>query len=340
MTEVPELNNKSKPSVFVILVNWNTAKVTIDCIQSILRTDYQPLKICLIDNGSAEKELDILRKGIPDCVSLHCMGENLGYVGGVNYALKMAETAKPDYILIMNNDTLIDSKAIQQLVSTAEKHSNMCLVTGKVLDFNKPDVIQQIGSFYRSRKLLKFQTVVSNQTDYGQYDFEMELDMIDDVFWLLPYRVFEQTGFYNSRFWFNREQADYALRVSKNGNKLIYTPYAKIWHMGSHTIGGRSNNPVREYYDMKSILMLRYIHICKANFVFFYAETLLKTLANFSAQIIKLLLGRPRSLRIALAGILGVIDFTVLASSRLADTGNYPKILDPQSTSLSTKRAQ
>ena len=97
--------------------------------------------------------------------------------------------------------------------------------------------------------------------DNGQFETEEERDIIDDVYWLLPKQVFQKLGLYNLLFFFNGESADYALRAKKEGFKLMYCPKAKIWHKGSLTVGGRKNNPFISYWQTRSALTFRYLHL-------------------------------------------------------------------------------
>jgi len=182
----------------------------------------------------------------------------------------VAEELDPKYILILNNDTIIDSSALKELVHTSLNFNDQCIVTGKSYHYDDPNRIQYIGHHTSNRKLLRFYRIGADEQDNGQFEEIRERDLLDDIYWLIPYNVFAKTGKYNEYFWFNGESADYALRSKKSGYKLIYTPKAKLWHKGSISAGGRDNNPKLTYWQIQSTLIFRFLHLNTPRFIVFY----------------------------------------------------------------------
>jgi len=123
--------------VIVITINYNHAEMTIDCVDSVLQSDYDNFQIYLVDNGSEKEDYlklqDVYENNTK--VKICRIEKNCGYVGGVNHGLKKASEQKPDYFLIMNNDTVIDKNAIRVFVKTAIKYDDNAIITGTVLDF-------------------------------------------------------------------------------------------------------------------------------------------------------------------------------------------------------------
>ncbi len=113
---------KGQPTVVAICINFNQAQYTIDCVSSILQSNYKNLHIILIDNGSKKEVVDKMLKGLKKSplLSIECLENNLGYVQGINYGMRLGERYNPDYYLILNNDTFIDSESVFNLVNTAE----------------------------------------------------------------------------------------------------------------------------------------------------------------------------------------------------------------------------
>lgn len=262
--------------VLIITLNYNQNEFTLSCVHSILKSNYNDFKLLLIDNGSNINNYENLKKNIPknNKLILKRIEDNSGYVGGINFGLQEGLKYYPDYFLIMNNDTIIDSNAITELVKTCNEFDDRAIVTGKVYHYDSPDVLQDIGYSYLNKKTLQFKRIGLNQIDSGQYNITQERDMIDDVFWLFPVRLYTDIGGYSTYFWFNAEQVDFALRAKKNKYKLIYTPYAKLWHKGSVSIGGRDKNPKLAYWHIQSSLILGFIHLNFVNFFIFFLSIL------------------------------------------------------------------
>ena len=265
--------------VAVITINYNLHNHSIECVNSVLGSDYDNLKIFLIDNGSRPDDYNSLRQafnGNPK-VGIQRIEKNAGYVGGVNFGLEIAARENPDYFLIMNNDTIIDNKAISVLVSTAGRYNDNAIVSGKVYYYDHPDVLQHTGVIFNDLRYLTTTYPGRNEKDTGQCDTETSRDSLDDVFWIIPNKVFQTTGFYCNYFYLYAEQGDYAWRARRNGHSLIYTPGAKIWHKESMTAGGGNpKSPVIGYWRGQGLFISQYLHLKRKYFIINMLKSFMK----------------------------------------------------------------
>ena len=253
--------------ITAITLNYNQNDYTTKCALSLLDSIGEQIHLIVIDNGSSETNFNHLKTRLPlsdPRLTLHRIIDNIGYVGGVNMGLRIAfEEMKSDYTLVMNNDTIIDRDAIKELVHTARKYDNKAIVSGKVYNYDEQDTLQTIGNRKGKTGLLDFPAYVKNrrEKDLGQYDQEMEMGMIDNIFWLIPLSVFKRVGYYSDFFFLYGEQSDYALRAVRLGIKLIYTPNAKIWHKGKVTTAdGDSRSPRIEYWRSFAVMKIAVLH--------------------------------------------------------------------------------
>jgi GT2 family glycosyltransferase len=261
--------DQSQSKVFVIVVNYNQDQYTVDCINSLLDSDYENFQICLIDNGSKAEVREKLGRLLPnnDKLTIHLLSKNLGYVGGVNYGLKQGEKVFADYYLIMNNDTLIAKHSISELVACAKKHQDLAIVSGKVFNYGEQDSLQYVGQAKDPNNGLNQVSLVKGkrEQDVGQYDQEMEMGMLDDIFWLFPKSLYKMNGGYSEYFFLYGEQNDYAFRALKAGYKLIYTPTASLWHKGGvSTCCGDKASPRIEYWTTMATLKLAVLHLSES----------------------------------------------------------------------------
>lgn len=235
------------PKVFAISLNWNGKNDTIECVEALKRMNYPNYYIVIVDNGSIDGSVAALKEKFPDIIIIE-NGNNLGYADGFNNGLKFAFENGADYFLIVNNDTVIDSEALINLVKTAEMDERIGFVSGKVYWHDKPDTLQTIGRMSHPVTLVDGPHVGSGEVDRGQYDKIQDFDFIDDVFLLARREVYKSVGGYDSHFFLYYEETDWCARVRKAGFKIRYTPYAKIWHKGN--IGGPDGDlsPKRHYY--------------------------------------------------------------------------------------------
>jgi GT2 family glycosyltransferase len=312
--------------VSIITLNYNQYEYTVECIKSLLLSDYNNFSIYLIDNGSTNENYNRLLESLPKNNKLHIerLEQNIGYVGGINYGLKATEQ-QSDYFLIMNNDTIIDPSAIKALVETAEKHQNNALVSGKVYNYDNKNNLQYIGNGKSKKEisLLEFPAYVKNrdEPDIGQYDKEMEMGMLDDIFWIIPKKIIQSIGYYSTFFFLYGEQNDYALRAVKQGFKLIYTPKAKLWHKGKiTTANGNRNSPKVEYWSAVAVMKLAVLHFEKND----AKKIIRKWVFVRILKNIKLLLTGKSNFMLIKAIFYAVNDFRFWNKIRYNDNGYNP----------------
>ncbi|MGC2064129.1 MAG: glycosyltransferase, partial [Thermodesulfovibrionales bacterium] len=109
------MNDPLSPHVGIIVLNWNGCADTIDCIESIKKIGYPHYSLIIVDNGSTDGSETIIRKQFPEITVLQT-GNNLGFAGGINAGLKHGLEKGMDYLLALNNDTVIDPEAVGELV--------------------------------------------------------------------------------------------------------------------------------------------------------------------------------------------------------------------------------
>ena len=312
--------------VIIITLNYNQNKYTLDCIDSLLKSEYSNFKILLIDNGSKDENVKDLENRLPkdQRIIFHQLIPNRGYVGGVNFGLEEGAKLSPDYFLIMNNDTIIAENSISELFKTCQQNENKAVVTGKVCDYNNPNRIQDIGYVFKSKKYLSYNQVGLGEIDYGQHDTEVERDLIDDIFWLFPAKLYNQIGGYSNHFWFNGEQADFAMRAKNIKYKLIYSPKAKLLHKGSISVGGRNMNPAQVYWATQSSLILRFLHLRKIYFIHFYLKVITSIIRTFIKSTFIFLFRKQNTFTYAYAKLKGLLYFNRWVLNKMPNNGKNP----------------
>ncbi len=243
--------------VIVLILSYNGKHLLEDSISSYLANDYPNFEVVVIDNGSIDGTKDWVEKNYPNVIVLRTE-KNLGYSGGFNFGLDYAFNIKnADYVLITNNDVKADKKVITELVKVAETDPMIGFVTGKVYYFDKPDTLQTVGK-YEDPIRWNGEHIGNREVDKGQYDQISERIFADDIFILISRKLFLETGGYDTTFKFQAEEYDWQARAKKLGYKIYYTPFAKIWHKESMTIG--KNSAFKAYYDARNPMLVILIH--------------------------------------------------------------------------------
>lgn len=249
--------NKRLPKVIVLILSYNGKKLLSDSVSSYLANDYSDFEVVVIDNGSNDGTKDYVESKFSN-IKLIRLEKNRGYSGGFNFGLDYAfNKNKADYVLITNNDVRADKNVISELVKTAKSDPAIGFVTGKVYYFDNPDTLQTVG---KDEDPIRWNGdhIGSGEKDSGQYDEVSERVFLDDIFTLVSRKVYLDVGGYDTNFFLQAEEFDWQARAKLKGFTLYYTPYAKIWHKESMTIGKKS--ALKAYYDARNpmIVILKY----------------------------------------------------------------------------------
>lgn len=245
------------PKVVVLILSYNGKKFLGEAIESYLKNEYGNFKITVIDNGSADGTEKYVKDNYPQVMVLR-LDVNRGYSGGFNIGLKFAfEQENADYALITNNDVLADRNIIAELVKTASADDKTGFTTGKVYFYNSRNTLQTVGMSYDPVRLNGGHIGIFEE-DNGQHDKVEERAFADDIFMLVSRNLYMLTGGYDEEFVLQAEQFDWQIRAKLLGFKIMFTPYAKLWHKESMTIGKHS--PLKLYYDARNpmIVLLKY----------------------------------------------------------------------------------
>jgi GT2 family glycosyltransferase len=273
------------PKVFVITLNWNGKKWLNDCLSSVLAMDYPNFEVVMVDNGSMDGSMDLVRDKFPQ-VHVVETGRNLGYARGFNAGLQYAAAQGAEYFLIMNNDTVIDSETLSALVKTALKEPKAGFVTGKIYYYDNPRILQTVGKKEDSIRW-NGDHIGYGEEDTGQFEEVEERPFIDDIMTLVDSRVYDEVGGYDPQFFLQCEEFDWQVRAKKMGWKFYYTPKAKLWHRVSMSMGG-TGNAIGRYFDTRSHMVVIARHAGLWRFLKYYfwtcykvSDSLLRGLVQF-----------------------------------------------------------
>jgi len=241
------------PKVSIILVNWNNASDTIECIESLNKLTYQNYEIIVVDNNSTDDSVNKLKN--LDDIHLIQNERNLGFAGGNNVGIDFALKGNSEYILLLNNDTVVDKEFLSILVRRAAEEKNIGIIGGKIYYYNEPTKIWSAGGGITKIIKRTFQ-YGENKIDNVRFNQEKEVDFLSGCCMLIKREVFEKIGLLNADYFMYYEDVDFCLRAKRHF-KIIYSPEAIIWHKVSVT----SDKSYRDYYRMRN-----YIYLLKKRF--------------------------------------------------------------------------
>jgi len=219
----------------VIILNYNGKKYLKECLNSLMNQTYSDYEIIISDNGSTDGSVDFIKKSYPRIILIE-NGENLGYADGNNRGIRKATG---DYIVILNNDTKTDKNWLKNLVEVANSDKKIAVAGGKVYWMNDPKRIQSIGG--KLRKWNNFihlgSRIGQNEIDKGQYENVINIDYALGCSFLIKKDVLKEMGLFDEKYFIYNEEIDLQYRIKRSGYKIVYSPKAKIWHLGSAVVG-------------------------------------------------------------------------------------------------------
>ncbi|NJE08449.1 glycosyltransferase family 2 protein [Thermococcus sp. M39] len=178
---------------------------------------------------------------------------NYGFAGGNNIGIKFAlSVLNPEYILLLNNDTVVDRNFLIEMVKVAESDEKIGVVGPKIYYYDMDSRI----AFTISKLILwkgKEKRYGAGEIDKGQWNKITEGDKIEGSCMLIKKEVFSKIGFFDEKFFCYWEETDLCFRAKRNNYKLIYVPTAKIWHKIAASSGGKFS-PFYIYYMTRNRL--------------------------------------------------------------------------------------
>ena len=240
------------PHVAVIVVCWNGRHHTMECLESLRGVDWDPLTTIVVDNGSTDGTADAVREHFHDMV-LCSSDENLGFAEGNNVGLRTAFAAGADYALLLNNDTIADTRLVAALVEEAERRPDAGALCPMIHYTDPPDRIWYAGARYDARRVHNGRHTGYGDRDTGQYDTLREIGRATGAAMLVPRHVVDDVGYLDGRLFLQVEDVEWSLRMRAAGYRILFVPGGKVWHRVSMATGGE-HAPATAYYEMRNTL--------------------------------------------------------------------------------------
>jgi GT2 family glycosyltransferase len=247
--------NKMPPKVSLIMLTWNNYQDTKKCLESLRKITYPNCKIIVVDNGSTDKSGERLKKEFPQYRFIR-NDSNLGFAEGNNVGIRHALKRGADYVLLLNNDTIVDPGFLEPLVEIAETDDQIGVAGPMNYFYDAPKVIQSIGAGINLWKG-SHSIIGIREVDKGQYNEPMEVDYVSGAALLVKRRMIEDIGLLDPDYFLYSEEVDWCYRAAKAGYKIMAVPESKIWHKVSSSTGG-TKSPLSAYYMTRNrILFMR-----------------------------------------------------------------------------------
>lgn len=222
--------------VSVIVVNYNTKDLTIDCLSSIYEKTFGiNFEVFVIDNASQDNSCEEISRLFPQ-VKIISNKENLGFGRANNLGIKEAQGK---YVFLLNTDTVLINNAIKILFDLIENDDSIGVCGANLFDKNLNPVHSYGFLNSPKRHLLRFlglRYFCKNIKNDARRDELQEVEQVTGAALMIRKSVFDKVGLFNERFFLYCEESELQFRIRNAGFKIFYTPEAKIFHYeGSST---------------------------------------------------------------------------------------------------------
>ncbi len=263
----------------IIIVNYETPDYTLDCIRSIYKNPPSyPYEIILVDNGSRDGSLELIRKEAPEVVAIET-GSNLGFSKANNLGIN---NARGEFILLLNSDTKILDNSIDRMVDSLQEQPEVGAVGARQLD-GKGKLQLSWGAFPTFvseiyRKLLHYRLSINDLKirDYLEEKFSgtSEVDWVSGSCLMTRKQTLHEAGLLDQNFFMYFEDIDLCRRIQDAGWRILYNSDITIVHYGG--VSAKKNLLqvlveyrhsqvyfTRKYYGLKGVLVLKTLLLAK-----------------------------------------------------------------------------
>jgi GT2 family glycosyltransferase len=293
--------------VVAVVVNWNGWADTIECVESVLRSSQPPSRIVVVDNGSLDDSMRRLEawadgnaiESVCFASPVHAMAgssssplvfiqsdRNLGYAGGNNVGMSYAvERAGADFVWILNNDVVVDERALERAMDLALGDPAIGIVGAQLLRYDEPEIVQALGGGYILPILCHDTQLRAGKKAVRGRAQPIEVDHLIGASLLVRAEAARQAGPIDESYFLYREETDWCLQMRRRGWKLCCCPGSIVWHKQSRSIGFKS--PLHDYYAVRNVLRLTkkfYPAYLPTAFVYFACRSLLPKLVRFEYE--------------------------------------------------------
>ena len=245
------------PHIKILILNWNGKELLKPCLESVLKIDYANYSVLVIDNGSTDNSLEMVKKNYPKMGCL-LLDKNYGYAGGYNKSFGYLKSDPPEFILLLNNDTEVDSDILNSFIQAKEQFGDNQIYGGKIYYQNNPEKIWYAGGNIN----LKYANIYHRgirKPDSSEFSIPMQTDYVTGCCLFISMEVINQLNGFDKQFNMYGEDVDLCLRAKQEGINCYYWPEAKLWHKVSASLGGTFSfgKSIRKY---RSLFKLYFKH--------------------------------------------------------------------------------
>ena len=285
--------------VTIVIPNYNGKHFMEPCLSSLSEQTYKNFHILVVDNASSDGSIEYMEENYPD-IELIKLQKNFGFSKAVNIGIQHSRTP---YVILLNNDTTVDTRYVEEMVKAIEKSPKIFSVSSKMIQMYHPELIDSAGDLYTLLGWGVCRGCGRPVSNYKKYD-----EIFTACAGAAIYRcsVFDEIGYFDENHFAYLEDIDIGYRARIYGYYNMYCPTALVYHVGSGTSGSKynsfkvklaaRNNLYLNYKNMPALQLVlnfiplaigyfvKYLFFCKIGFGKDYKEGFIEGLQTAKLQ--------------------------------------------------------
>jgi GT2 family glycosyltransferase len=258
--------------VNVILLNFNGSADTIECLNSIMFTDYNNIEITIVDNNSSIYDFNILRQyiyknyrnlheyeftdlnfnltnklvfsNLQTRINLIRLNQNLGFANANNLGIDFGKKRFLNFYFILNNDTIILKDTISGLMKFITENPSYHALIPQIRYYDNRNVIWNCGGYIKFYG--KCDYLFPNKCiDNTQFKKIYEIDFVTGCALLINYK---KTGKFSDKYFFGEEDFDFSIKQKRNNMKMACFTNSVVYHKVNSTINKSNSNNISRFY--------------------------------------------------------------------------------------------
>lgn len=219
----------------IVIPNYNGKHFLQPCLHSLEQQSSSDFEILIVDNCSTDGSLDYLDEHYPD-IQVISLDKNYGFSRAVNEGIRYS---KSPYVLLLNNDTIVDKYFVEKMIQAIAKSPRIFSVSSKMIQMYHPELIDSAGDLY---------TLVGWGICRGTGRPIANYSKSDRIFSACAgaaiYRkdIFDEIGYFDESHFAYLEDVDIGYRAKIYGYLNVFCADALVYHVGSGTSGSKYNS--------------------------------------------------------------------------------------------------
>jgi GT2 family glycosyltransferase len=253
----------NQPKVSIIILNWNGLKDTVECLESLKKITYPNYEVIVVDNGSQGDDVKVLKERYGDYIYIIQNEKNYGFARGNNVGIRYVLDKGTDYVLLLNNDTVVAPDFLDEMVRVAESDERIGIVCPRMYRYSQPEQVCYDGGM---RIHLWWGAIWYRLTLTRRLRPDDERAVVDTEFaagtaMLIRRKTLAEIGLLPEEYFFGVDDLDYSVNALRNKFRIVVARRATVLHKVLSTAGVSMGWPKIAYmvYEGWQILLRKYL---------------------------------------------------------------------------------